>query len=136
MTTTSIAPCGINCDLCSAFSRKKNSCVGCNNVGGKVSHCETCSIRTCPEKGDYAKLCNVCAKFPCQKIKHLDKRYRLKYGENVIDNLKTIGRVGLEAFIVAEEERWRCPECGSTLCVHKRTCPVCGAVNSHFPPAL
>jgi hypothetical protein len=136
MTKASIAPCGINCDLCSAFTRKKNRCVGCNNEGDKVPHCATCSIRTCPEKGDYAALCAVCAKFPCQKIKHLDKRYRLKYGESIIDNLNTIGRVGLDAFILDEEEKWRCPSCGNTLCVHKDACPVCGAVNTHYPRAV
>lgn len=133
MNTKSVAPCGIICDICLGFQRDKNRCSGCNSEGERVRHCEGCRIKTCPEKNGNAKeLCNKCTKFPCQRIKNLDKRYRTKYGENVIENLETISRIGIRAFIKQEQENWKCAQCGKLLCVHRGVCLVCGAKNDHF----
>ncbi len=135
MDSTSVAPCGVICDICLGFQRKnKNKCVGCNNIGYKPHHCEVCSIKGCPEKnGNEKLLCNECAKFPCERIKKLDKRYRTEYGESVIQNLQTISRIGIDSFIKQEEVKWKCSQCGNLLCVHRELCLVCGAKNEHFP---
>ena len=75
-----IAPCGINCSLCSGFLRKKNPCPGCNGPGGKPAYCTDCKIRLCPEKASERELCGTCAQYPCARMKSLRKRYALKYG--------------------------------------------------------
>jgi hypothetical protein len=31
----------------------------------------------------------------------------------------------LDAFAASEEERWRCPDCGGTICVHRGYCLSC-----------
>ena len=134
MDNLSIAPCGVNCDLCLGFQREKNTCVGCNNAGNKPHHCIVCSIKSCPEKeGDDMLLCSACSKFPCRRIKDLDKRYIAKYGESPIQNLQLIKESGLDAFIEQEKEKWKCTTCRHLLCVHRPTCLICGANNSHFP---
>lgn len=33
---------------------------------------------------------------------------------------------GRISFVEWEEIRWRCPQCGSTLSVHRDRCPHCG----------
>lgn len=60
---STIAQCGMNCELCSAYQRDKKRCPGCRNRQPK------CAIRKCNIKVEY---CYECDKFPCIKIKNLD----------------------------------------------------------------
>ncbi len=134
MNTSTIAPCGVICDICFGFQRNKNKCVGCNSTGFKPYHCTVCSILLCAEKkGDKTLLCYECGKFPCRRIKDLDKRYRLKYGESPIQNLNKVKKIGVEQFIELEKEKWKCKFCGQLLCVHKEACLSCGNKNEFFP---
>ena len=128
MDKKSIAPCGVICDLCLGFQREKNRCSGCNSEGGKVAHCNVCTIRFCPEKqGDPELLCIACRKFPCRRIRDLEKRYTTKYGESPINNMQRIEDVGIELFLQEQTQLWRCDECGMLLCVHRDRCLHCGA---------
>ncbi len=134
MNNPIIAPCGVICNICLGFQREKNRCVGCNNTGNKPYHCTVCSIKTCPEKkGDETLLCYDCTKFPCRRIKDLDKRYTMKYGESPIQNLNQIKEIGLAQFIDSEMVKWKCSNCGQLLCVHRADCLICGNKNEYFP---
>ncbi|VVB73771.1 Uncharacterised protein [uncultured archaeon] len=134
MDVKSIAPCGVICDLCLGFQREKNTCAGCNRTGSKLNHCKVCSITMCPEKkGNSRRLCISCSRFPCKRIKDLDKRYTTKYGESPIQNLRAISRIGMASFVKKQGIKWKCPECGHLLCVHRDVCLNCGAKNKHFP---
>ena len=134
MNNASIAPCGVICDICLGFQRSKNKCVGCKNTGNKPYHCTVCSIKSCPEKeGKENLLCSKCRKFPCRRIRDLDKRYTNKYGESPIQNLQSIKKIGLKEFVEIEKEKWKCKECGHLLCVHRNVCLVCGTRNQYFP---
>ena len=64
--------------------------------------------------------------FPCDQLKHLDKRYRTKYKMSMIENLAHIKKLGLTKFVANEKKRWACSECGGTICVHKGYCYSCG----------
>jgi hypothetical protein len=122
-----IAPCGINCGTCIAYLREKNKCCGCWPDGHKTNHCYSCSIKNCDKLANTdSKLCNECEIFPCVRIKHIDKRYSLKYKTSLIGNLKAISESGLPDFLIKEAEKWRCSKCGSALSVHRDTCLVCG----------
>jgi len=44
----------------------------------------------------------------------------------MIDNLNRIKKVGIRQFIRDEKVKWRCPECGEMICVHKPDCLSCG----------
>ncbi len=134
MNKTSIASCGVVCDICLGFQRNKNKCVGCNNIGNKPYHCTVCSIKSCTEKkGNEKLLCYDCTKFPCRRIKDLDKRYTLKYGVSPIQNLNKIKEIGLPQFIDTVEDKWKCGKCGQLLCVHREVCLICGDKNEYFP---
>ena len=136
MTNISTAACGVICDICLGFQRTKNKCVGCNSIGNKLYHCTVCTIKACPEKkGNEELLCNECDKFPCRRIRNLDKRYTTKYGESPIKNLQTIKELGLNKFIKVESEKWKCEKCGHLLCVHRNVCLNCGNKNPFFPEA-
>jgi len=128
--TSLIAPCGMNCQLCRAYRRDGNvkACPGCRfDDERKPTTCVACRIKNCEKivKGG-VKYCFSCAGFPCARLKHLDKRYRTKYGMSMIGNLENIRDFGLRQFVRAEKARWTCPECGEMICVHKPQCLSCG----------
>jgi hypothetical protein len=126
--TTLIAPCGMNCSLCRAFTREKKPCLGCRgDDSDKAKTCVTCRIKNCEKlRQGNLRYCFSCDSFPCDRLKHLDERYRTKYGMSMIDNLAQIKKFGIRSFISKEQKRWACPECGQLLCVHKPQCLACG----------
>ena len=131
MNISSVAPCGIVCDLCHSYQRDKNKCAGCTNIENKRYHCNNCLIKNCGEKNSKLSLCSECLKFPCMKIRNLDVRYRTKFNESNIDNLQSIKENGLEYFLGEKEKNWKCKKCGVLLCVHRVKCLSCGEANPH-----
>ncbi len=124
-----IAPCGMNCGICVAF-------FGYTMKGKKRKHrCNTCRSRKnqcafIKEKCDklatkQIEYCFECTDFPCENLRTLDKRYRNKYGMSMIENLNYIQTNGIEQFLKNEQERWKCPNCGGTICVHNKICYTC-----------
>jgi len=122
-----IAPCGMNCRLCLAYVRDKNTCPGCRGDDTfKKKSCVRCRIKNCDKMVQSGgKYCFGCGSFPCARLRQLDKRYRTKYGMGMIANLENIKKKGIREFIRNEKERWTCPACGGTLCVHRPQCPSC-----------
>jgi hypothetical protein len=122
MKSQLIAPCGINCGICYAFLREKNYCSGCRGSDeGKAVSILRCKIRTCDKR---SKFCD-CSDIPCDKLKHLDKRYRNRYHISMIENLSKIKEKGVREFVKGEESRWKCPDCRGVICVHKGYCLGC-----------
>jgi hypothetical protein len=130
MTTSNlIAPCGMNCGICLGYLRTKNHCVGCcSEDENKPSYCNVCVIKNCESLNrSESKFCYECSKYPCRRLKQLDKRYRTRYGMSMIENLEFIKVNGLEKFEEKENRRWICPNCGAVLCVHREFCLTCKA---------
>lgn len=122
--TTLIAPCGMDCAICSAFLREKNRCGGCYAANGACRR--HCTIYACPQvKNRYE---HTCSDFPCRRLKQLDTRYRTKYHMSMLENLAAIEKDGIRAFVKAERERWICKACGGTIDVHHYRCSDCGKV--------
>jgi len=120
-----IAPCGMNCGSCIAYMRPKNDCPGCWFVEqGKAR--VNCVIRKCTLllKTD-SKFCFDCQKFPCQRLKQLDKRYSTKYHTSFLENLIMIKEKGIDDFLSFETARRKCPDCGASLSVHRDYCLAC-----------
>jgi hypothetical protein len=126
--TNLIAPCGMNCSICMAYLREKNKCPGCRlfNKIEPVTRAR-CKIKNCQTfKRSKSKFCFECEEYPCNRLKHLDKRYRTKYNMSMIENLENIKKLGLREFIKNEKIRWTCLYCGGTICVHRGYCYTCG----------
>lgn len=129
MKANLIAPCGMNCAICLGYLRDKNKCLGCREMSkDKPESCRKCIIVHCEIlKENKMLFCSdTCKKFPCTRLKNLDKRYRTKYGMSMLDNLKHIRIFGIIKFIKSEQKRWKCPKCGDLLCVHRDFCLKCG----------
>jgi hypothetical protein len=125
--TRLIAPCGMNCRLCRAYTREKNACPGCRaDDSNKPKTRVVCQIKTCEKIRWGAAYCFKCDRFPCDRLNHLDERYRTRYGMSMIENLADIKKSGIRRFIQSEKKKWACSRCGQLLCVHKSVCLTCG----------
>jgi hypothetical protein len=72
------------------------------------------------------EYCYQCDVFPCERLGHLDQRYRRYHRMSMIDNLEFIRENGIRRFLEKEEEKWKCPECGAVICCHNGICFDCG----------
>ncbi len=124
---TSVAPCGVNCSVCYAHLRSKNKCEGCWGVDNlKPKHCIVCKIKNCEYLAKSgSRYCFDCEKYPCSRLRQLDKRYKLKYQISLIGNLEQISISGIRTFMVSENEKWAC-KCGGLVCEHTGKCVACG----------
>jgi hypothetical protein len=133
METALIAPCGMNCALCSAYLAReydlkkqgimRSYCPGCRPRGKNCVFMK----KSCERLGkELVQYCYECAEYPCRRLKLLDKRYRTNYHMSMIENLDFIADQGIKKFIKKEEEKWRCPSCGGTITCHGGLCFKCG----------
>ena len=133
METVLIAPCGMNCALCSAFLARKyelkkrgimrSYCAGCRPQERNCAFMK----KSCERLGNgLVQYCYECTEYPCRRLKHLDKRYRTNYHMSMIENLDSIREQGMEQFLKREEEKWRCSECSGTISCHGGLCFKCG----------
>ena len=122
-----IAACGMNCGICWAYLREKNKCPSCrcSDVNKPITRAK-CKIKTCMEL--HSKFCYDCKEFSCDRLNHLDKRYRTKYNMSMIENLKFIQTNGIGRFLEGEQEKWKCSSCGGIVCVHNKKCYTCNQI--------
>jgi hypothetical protein len=128
-----IAPCGMNCAICSSYLAMKYDlksqgimkgyCAGCRPRGKNCAFMK----KACAKLGEgLVRFCFECAEYPCRRLKHLDKRYRTYYRMSMIENLENIKEHGMKAFLKKEAAKWRCPECGGVISCHNGICFSCG----------
>ncbi len=126
-----IAPCGMNCGLCSSYLAMRNDlkkkgfgktyCAGCLPGGKNCHYKRQCELLT----KRIVRFCYECRDFPCRRLNTLDKRYRTFYHMSMIENLEYIKKHGMEMFLKKEMTKWRCPECGGVICCHNGLCYKC-----------
>jgi len=121
----------MNCGICKrylAYSR------GIPEEKGKISHCSGCLPRNkncfikrgCKNlRRNEIKSCYECDDMPCENLDRLDRRYRRRYGMNMVENLKEIKEKGMKNFLQSQEEKYRFPECGDIVSVHDAKCYTC-----------
>jgi len=116
-----IAPCGMNCGICSSYLAYKN------NIPKKVvSNCIGCLKLL---KGEI-EFCFECNYFPCDNLAKLDKSYRVKFGMSMINNLNEIKNKGINYFIENQEIKYKCQKCNNLISIHSKKCFVCDEITS------
>ncbi len=132
-----VAPCGLNCGVCKYYLAKERGmyktksagCAGC--LPGK----RECRLikDSCEQYGkNNIRFCFECGDFPCKRIEKLEKRYTAKYHTSPVNNLILIRNGGLSQWLLAEEEKWRCPQCGGTISMHDGTCYDCWYISKEY----
>jgi len=128
-----IAPCGMNCNLCSNYLALQNDvkakgvklpyCNGCRLQNKKCSFIKKKCKKVLYNKVDF---CYECNEFPCELFKQLVfKKYETLYRMNMVENLQYMKEYGLAKFLEAEKKKWECPNCGKTICCHNGICYYC-----------
>jgi hypothetical protein len=127
-----VAPCGMNCAVCSAHLALEHDV---KNSGIRMPYCTGCRERG-KECAFLKKKCNLllngtiqycyeCADFPCRQLRTLDKRYRTFFRMSMIENLEYIRDSGIDRFLQKEEEKWKCSGCGGVISCHNGLCFRC-----------
>ncbi|MBT4333438.1 MAG: DUF3795 domain-containing protein [Candidatus Cloacimonetes bacterium] len=99
-----IAPCGMNCTICSRYlfhvnNLKRSQCVGCRPRNKKCEYLfGKCTGINNISTGK-ADFCSKCDQYPCRQINRMDKRYRNNYDMSVKDNLEDIKSIGISKII-------------------------------------
>ena len=95
-------------------------CSGCMSTR-RFPFCRECSIRDCTQQRGL-QGCHECPKFPCVLV----DEFPLPAGKKVILRAIPYRRAqGTEKWVIAEERRYRCPECGHRLFRGARQCEQC-----------
>lgn len=130
-----IAPCGMNCALCSRYlayinNLKRSQCSGCRPGNLKCTYLfgKCTGMNSILQGNDKAGFCYECSEYPCKQIDRMDKRYRENYGMSVKENLERIREVGVEQFAKEQNEEYRCSRCDGLISVHNRKCFQCDPV--------
>ena len=135
ITENLIAPCGMNCALCSRymvhkFGLKKSSCRGCIPENRECGYLfKRCRGINKPSK-ENAVFCFDCGEYPCKDINRMDKRYSQFYRMSVKDNLEFIKEKGIKEFIKDQYEKHKCSRCGGLISVHNGRCFNCDEIRS------
>lgn len=127
-----IAPCGMNCAICSRYlayvnNLKRSQCAGCRPSNKRCSYLfDKCSgINNALEGNATAPFCFECDQYPCKQINRMDDRYRNNYKMSVKNNLAYINDNGIDEFIKAQYREYHCSKCGELISIHNRKCFKC-----------
>ena len=139
-TADMIAPCGLDCSLCSRAQQKTDPCPGCLGPDEhKPDFCaHRCGIILCEKRRSNGyRYCDACPDYPCADVMEKENRYTSQYPlyESPLQNLRDIREMGMEQFLVREQMKWTCSVCGSAVPVHTGICSGCGKQYGKKQPA-
>jgi len=128
-----IAPCGMNCAICSRYlsyvnELKHSQCIGCRPRNKRCAHLfKKCTGINNIAHGN-AAFCFECDQYPCKQIDRIDKRYRNNYKMSMKDNLEYIKKMGINKFIKEQYKKYHCVKCGGLISTHNGKCFKCETI--------
>ena len=139
-----LAPCGMNCMVCSRHCYHKNPCPGCFSLGASVTGRaftaliqKNCDIRHCAQERALSELfpselsekavfrCAACSDYPCSLSEALEKRFRIRYDIDLSANNEEIRCAGAEEFLRMQKEEFTCPVCKGVISIQDQECSIC-----------
>lgn len=130
--TQLIAPCGMDCGVCGAYlayshdvPRKRGATIHCTGCRARRKRCAYLKGHCPPLANGDVNFCFECADYACERLQHLDSRYRGRYGMSLIENLDLVRDAGIHALIEHQQARFGCPRCGHLRSVHNQKCYAC-----------
>ncbi len=99
-------------------------CGGCKS-GERAVFCADCEFVTCAEARG-VEFCFECDDYPCPRLVAFS-RDEHPHHHIVLHNLEALAAQGLEAWLAAQAERWRCPACGQAFGWYSNVCEGCDA---------
>ena len=128
-----IAPCGMNCAICSRYlsyvnNLKRSQCIGCRPRNKRCTYLfKNCTGPKDISNGN-ATFCFECGQYPCKQINRIDHRYKSNYKMSMKENLEDIKKNGTDKFIVEQYKKYQCVKCGGLISIHNRKCFKCDTI--------
>ena len=128
-----IAPCGMNCAICSRYlayvnDLKRPQCIGCRPGNMRCTYLfKKCTGINNNPKGKTV-FCIECNQYPCRQINRMDDRYKNNYKMSVKENLEFIKEMGICKFIQEQFNKYSCENCGGLISIHNRKCFKCDTI--------
>jgi hypothetical protein len=128
-----IAPCGMNCAICSRYlshinDSKRSKCIGCRPKKDKCVYlfekCTGINHSLTSKK----VFCYKCDQYPCKQLNRMDRRYKANYLMSTKDNLDYIKNFGIGSFVKEQYRKYRCSRCGGVISIHNRKCFQCDTI--------
>ena len=129
-----IAPCGMNCAICSRYlsyvnNLKRSQCIGCRPRNQKCTYLfEKCTGINNDVSTVSANFCFECDQYPCKQINRMEDRYRNNYQMSIKDNLYYIKKMGIDKFIDDQYKKYRCSKCSGIISIHNKKCFKCDTI--------
>ena len=123
---TLLAPCGLDCAVCSRHVHSKIPCPGCRaRLSEPDVYRRKCIMRACTaEQG--IEHCGQCKTAPCKRLKAFEKRYFEGYGVSPLSDARFAAQFGAEALLERHRQTYACPDCGGVIDLHFGRCSACG----------
>ena len=142
-----LSRCGIYCGACYVYLAYKEGggfldsiseklmvpkdeirCEGCTGPTESLwQNWRECRLLPCLEERGY-EFCFECPEFEeasCDKYEGLS-RFCLERGEDIRASMRRIGNGGADAWLMEQDRKWRCSQCGEPISWYEETCHHCG----------
>jgi hypothetical protein len=126
-------PCGIYCGHCRHYLarekgllKEKNLKHGCKGCRAQDKNCAWVKRDCVLIRKKQIIFCFECSDFPCGNHLKLHERHLGEDKQDLVGNLLRIKNIGAVRWLKEQEEEWRCPQCGGSLCITDRDCYDCG----------
>lgn len=130
------AYCGLYCGACCSMvtnekqkgdesalevvtDEQEKPCEGCD-----ATYQQNCEFVQCCRR-HRVESCAFCVEFPCAMIVKFSKE-EWEHHQVVLDNLRRIKEIGIEAWLTEQKEYWKCPACQSRTIWYQKQCTHCG----------
>lgn len=119
------AICGLFCGTCPAYPKECEGCLSARVAAG----CDNCGngFRDCAAKHGVSR-CFECVDFPCARLENFSKQHIVNgicHHRHVIEDLKSMGEIGVESWVEKQTEAHSCPGCGKLIPWFHTSCPRC-----------
>lgn len=128
--------CGLYCGACPRMLSTKagtgtDPCYGCKSEQ-PTGYCAVCGVRACAQSRGHS-FCNECPGYDgCALMDDFLKDPNWPYQQTASSNMESIRQVGLSAWLEAQDQRWRCANCGASHSWWDDACPQCGHATASF----
>ncbi len=121
--------CGLFCKTCPSFA--DGVCQGClsDHVAEACAECLH-GFRECAKKLGVVR-CSECSEAPCERLWAFKDAHivnGISHHETIIDDVLRQKEIGVEAWVKEQEEKNRCPICGTLVIWCEEKCRCCGHV--------
>lgn len=119
------AICGLFCGTCPSYPSECGGCLS-NRVAPGCDDCGN-GFRDCAAAHGVTR-CFACEAFPCARLEAFSRRHIVNgicHHAQVIEDLRSMGEIGVEAWVERRTREHTCPACGKLVVWFHHSCPNC-----------